>query len=215
MCPNLKICIAALCGQLAATSVALGDTVTVHVYNEARVSHATASKASALATWIFAKAGVDIRMIDCPLPTRETAFTPACPETFDRPTFTLMIRAARWEQSSDMAMGFAMPLTGQGNHAAVIYPAVLDYTRENSEFIETGGLLGYVMAHELTHLLYRSMDHGSGIMQPQWNEHDVRAMGQRRLLFSPEQARRLRKQVSCVLQSTSANINYQRRPVSE
>jgi hypothetical protein len=63
--------------------------------------------------------------------------------------------------------------------------------RDNPHYRDCN-ILASVIAHELGHLLLQSPQHGEGIMKANWGVADFEAMKQRRLKFSPEQARKIR-----------------------
>jgi hypothetical protein len=56
-------------------------------------------------------------------------------------------------------------------------------------------ILGLIVAHEFGHLLLGKSHSISGIMQAQWNYHDWELAHKRWLLFLPQQATVMRKQL--------------------
>lgn len=63
-------------------------------------------------------------------------------------------------------------------------------------------VLGYVLAHEVGHLLLGSNSHAvSGIMSPHWNGPELRRISEGTLLFLPNESRMLRERGggSCLL----------------
>lgn len=76
------------------------------------------------------------------------------------------------------------------------------------EYLEFGArtILGCVTAHELGHLLLGSNSHSStGIMQSPWREKQVREALDGTLLFTAEQAKRLRAEARIRMESQTRN----------
>ena len=108
--------------------------------------------------------------------------------------YAIGIRQDAPAELSPLAMGFAMLGTGQGNTACAIYSRVVRLMEDvNGSRAPVPVVLGYVIAHELTHLLTRSKRHSPGVMGARWSLADLRAMSQRRLHFTAAQAEELRR----------------------
>jgi hypothetical protein len=60
---------------------------------------------------------------------------------------------------------------------------------------DAGVLLGYVVAHELGHLLLGPGHTPGGVMQRAWGQEQIEALRQRRLRFSGESAERIRSAI--------------------
>jgi len=64
-------------------------------------------------------------------------------------------------------------------------------------FGDTANLLGLAMAHEMGHVLLRTLGHsGEGIMQARWRPKDLRDSEHGLLLFTPEQGQLMRNEVA-------------------
>jgi hypothetical protein len=78
------------------------------------------------------------------------------------------------------ALAYALPY--EGTHIAVFLDRVRDMNRSAA-----GRLLGYTLAHEITHILEGVARHSpSGIMKARWELHDHDLMRAGRLGFAPE-----------------------------
>jgi hypothetical protein len=87
-------------------------------------------------------------------------------------------------------LGFAMPGFGEGNRGAVFMSHVQRVVADHRDLIDTKTLLGHVLAHEIGHLLLRTRTHsGSGIMQANFDESQLRMARQRRLIFTESDRR--------------------------
>ncbi len=176
---------------LAATMEAAPEEtrkIRVQVQNRAGAPLAEVLQAEEQAGRVYRDAGIEVEWINCP-GERDTG----CREADIPSLFVLTLGRERQARKGDERYGFALAF-GDSNHAAVIYPRVDAATKENPAY-RGCGLLGMVMAHELGHLLFRSTRHGEGVMKAKWNEGDFRAMSQRQMRFTQEQATTLRRMV--------------------
>ena len=81
-----------------------------------------------------------------------------------------------------------MPHLGSRDHAGVFLSRVRQTVAGNVGIIDIPELLGYVMAHEIGHLLLHSTLHsGEGIMRAQFRSADLKKAAQRQLKFTPDQ----------------------------
>jgi hypothetical protein len=93
-------------------------------------------------------------------------------------------------------MGVAFVANSAGKYADVFFEHV-EQLREEKPGVNLGTILGYVMAHEIGHLLLGSNSHSrSGIMQGEWHGDQLRSIALGELLFTAEQAERMRERVA-------------------
>ncbi len=158
-----------------------GLTLSVQIYNWAKVSRATLQKGQAVAGAIFKAAGIELRWIECPCEASEemTLSLRIIPKLFGSTTSKFR---------SDH-LGFAAVDEEGGELATVFYDRI--------ESLGKGGdlasLLGLATAHELGHLLLGSKAHtDEGIMRPNWTRKDLHRDRQNLFLFTSEQAERIR-----------------------
>lgn len=99
--------------------------------------------------------------------------------------------AARGRVEED-ALGFAaVPEEGMGRIAYAIYDRVRDTAARAA--MNEDDLLGFVMAHEIAHLLLPRGAHvESGLMRGHWNVRDFQRIDVLKLGFSPEQVSEIR-----------------------
>jgi hypothetical protein len=168
--------------------------ITVQLFNNANAPQLEVRRAESEAGWMFHKAGIAVHWVECPPLVRERGGDRVCKEPDDPRLFVVSINAMDPPEQSDTALGFAL-LGGRTNHAAAVYPRIVAQTAHNSAYQDCV-LLGSVMAHELAHLLFRSTQHGEGIMRSNWTRRDYLAMAQRRLAFTAEQSQTLRKMLA-------------------
>lgn len=171
-------------------AIAGEPTIWVRVYNAANVPQSNMRKSLAEAAWILRQAGVKTHWVECGQWTSDGAGVPGCVPRGGPGQFALSLLAEdpRQDTAND-ALGFAV-LTGGRNGAAVIFSRVASMRKDYPEYADCD-ITSAVIAHELGHLLLSSSKHGDGIMKANWEPADFAAMRQRRLRFSPAQARNL------------------------
>jgi hypothetical protein len=87
-------------------------------------------------------------------------------------------------------MGKAFVNSPEGGYLADAYLQAIRATSEERH-TDAGILLGFVVAHELGHLLLGPGHARDGVMQAVWGESEVEALAQRRLRFNRESAERI------------------------
>jgi hypothetical protein len=172
--------------------MAFPHTIEVHVYNVAGAHAAIIANGEREATRVFERAGIYVRWTDCPRSDPKRGENQVCKESDEPSHFTVVIDEDFVHASiRDTALGFALPSLRGRNHAAVVYRELEAYADANADLIDRGSLLAAILAHEIGHLLLGSMRHGPGIMQANWTRAELKRIGQRRFLFTPEQAEAL------------------------
>jgi hypothetical protein len=180
-------------GQPAVDS-ADGPTISVQIYNWAKVSRTTLQKGQAVVGGIFKGTGVELRWIECPCDARPEGMTLSLriiPRLFGSTTSKFR---------SDH-LGFAAVDEEGGELATIFYDRI--------ESLGKGGdlsnLLGLAAAHELGHLLLGSKAHtDEGIMRPNWTRNDLQRHLQKGFLFTSEQAETIHGRVSRYQASANA-----------
>jgi hypothetical protein len=191
-----------LAGFIRTTSAAPLDQkakITVCVYDHARLKGETLAQAEKEATRIFRQLGVEVEWLDLPTSEEEANGKTDSLEQLGPTGFVLKIlpkSITRNLHIRDAALGFSIPCPEGGSAciASILYHRVEDLARrENVSFSQ---VLGLAIAHEIGHLLLRSNAHSAtGVMQARWRSKEVQRASQGLLLFSPEQAERIRADV--------------------
>jgi hypothetical protein len=92
---------------------------------------------------------------------------------------------------SDVALAMAMPYAESGVRIVVFYDRVDPLLRGHNAPAAT--ILGYVLAHEIAHVLQGSARHSeTGIMRARWTDNDFKQMGIRVLMFTAEDVQLMR-----------------------
>jgi hypothetical protein len=175
-------------------------SITVRLYNYAGVPEDVIRPAEERATRIIREAGVEIEWLDCPLTAAEGTENPACAT---RPWGPVDIAMRLLPSSTkqrlpfgDETLGFALlPAEGEvGNIAVVFWDDVERLAKESK--VERYHILGHAMAHELGHLLLRTLKHAdAGLMRAHWGPEELQLACRGLLLFAPREAARLRNEV--------------------
>jgi hypothetical protein len=175
--------------------------ITIHVRNYAGVAPRTLAEAEAVATGIFASAGIESRWTDSVLAADSNQENSAA-----HPDFTLadiqisifphvMYDSARLPKN---VMGLA-PGNGPDRQIVYIFESNIEarfwkllsakLSGRMERRVSKGQILGHVMAHEIGHVLLNQQVHSAhGIMRGEWDIADFRTMTSGTLLFTPQQA---------------------------
>jgi len=184
--------------SLARTHTALDSnmTLTVRVYDHARLAPEVLSSAEHETDVIFRSARLEITWLDCPINREQSDAYPACQADSAPANFILRVispeMAAQysWPQ---LRMGYAVTdcapdLTGCW--AAVSYRRVQDLALKAD--ISPALVLGKAMAHELGHLLLGPGHSDTGIMRAELDDGDFGPGKLPTLAFLAAQKERLR-----------------------
>jgi hypothetical protein len=174
----------ALCSMELLTA---GQRMNVAVCNMGDVRESVVASAKAETEQVYRSAGVEIVWRAC------DAFPRQADQT--EPWFILRLRTDKppltvGPTSLDV-MGKAFVEDG-GGYMADAYFQAIQVTSERHRG-DSGVLLGFVMAHELGHLLLGAGHTPDGVMQAAWGQKQMDALRQRWLKFTEESAGRIRR----------------------
>lgn len=169
-----------------------GAALAVRVYDYAGVPEFTLRNAEAAARRVLKNAGIGSEWADCPRELADRPRYPECRGPAGERTILVKILpdAAAAFQISETALGLAISASdGQlSSHAFVFYRRVPDAAQKNGK-VPLESFLGYVIVHEISHLLLGSGKHaGRGVMRSRWRPEDLREMEIGQLGFPREQA---------------------------
>jgi hypothetical protein len=115
----------------------------------------------------------------------------------------------RAQTLSDIAYGAAfLGSDGRGEYADVFFDSIQRLQDEETQ-VSQAQILGYVIAHELGHLLLGSNAHSSlGVMRPHWSRTELQSISMGRLSFTADQGRQIYERLEAEAQSalTSAKV---------
>lgn len=149
--------------------------------------------AEAAAAHVFDRAGVGLQWRNCP--ARDGEFLNAgCQGTVALTEVVLQI-VPRAQRAKDSVFGVAFVDNAGGVYADIFFDRVQRIHDENRT-ISIATLLGYVMAHEIGHLLLGEHSHvPAGVMLGQWHRDELNRIGKGSLFFDSREAGRLRTRV--------------------
>ena len=172
--------------------------ITVRVYNYAQASPGTLERAQIEAARVLGEVGIEAQWISCPLIAAEAERNPVCRQNLSPTDLVLRIQPrfqAANASSRHATLGFAPLSEGErGSYASVFYDRVMSLAAGGD--FHPALILGHAAAHEIGHLLLRTMTHSStGLMRALWGREDLQRARVGHLLFAPQQAQLMRGEV--------------------
>lgn len=155
--------------------VATDSFLRFRVYNYARVDAASLANSEKVAEQIFSNVGLRVEWVDCPLSAATASKYPSCPADIATYEFVLRIlprtMAIKLQPSGDF-LGFAHPCppTERACPLTVFYDRIERLTEKG---YRGDRILGYAIAHEVTHLLIGPGHSQEGIMRHEWTAQDL------------------------------------------
>ena len=169
--------------------LAASEEMNVAICNPAGISETVVSQAKAEAEAVYRSAGVRIVW-------RDSAEFSIAASREGAPWFFIRLRNDNLPRSLGPAsldvMGRAFA-EDHGGYMADVYFQAVQATSKLYLYGDTGVLLGFVIAHELGHLLLGPGHSLAGVMQAAWGLKQMCDMRQRRFKFPWDSARRIRQ----------------------
>ena len=184
----------------ARTPDALAPHVRLSVFNDAGIPADTLAQAAARATAILAQSGVELDWLDCGRPDPSDFSQRATPCSAVAWPHQLSVRILPRGRSigADIFGQAFVDRSGSGAYSNVYFNN-LAANRENAQ-LSDGYMLGFVIAHEVGHLLLGSNSHSPvGLMQARWDSPALQSASRHTLFFTPAQSATLRSRLSVVL----------------
>jgi hypothetical protein len=173
---------------LCSASLTAGQQMNVAVCNPGSVSKSVIAGAKAETELIYGSAGVQIVWHNC------DAFPFASTKAQD-PWFVVRLRTGTPPLTIGPASMDVMGMAFVEEHGGYMADAYFQAIQATSEKYhgDSAVLLGFVMAHELGHLLFGAGHTPDGVMQAACGKKQMDALRQRWLRFTDEGAARLRR----------------------
>ena len=169
----------------------------VSLFNDAGVDSATLAEAQSRASAIFSRSGIEVDWLVCG-PADPNDFLPrrtACSALVWPSHLSVRIRPRAHRVSAETFGQAFVDGDGEGLYSNVYYQNLARSSGHPD--LSNGELLGYVLAHELGHLLLGTNSHSaSGIMQPRWDSSVLRPAALSSLRFTPAQSAVLRSRLA-------------------
>jgi hypothetical protein len=177
--------------QRAREAAVLSPEITISVHDYADVSSLRLAAAEVEARRIFEQAGVKTVWLSCS-PKLERSEPLGC-SLVDATHLVLKLVSAKTNarmRDRDNVLGNALLDDNGTGYYGYAFPDHIEILERHLGF----AVLGYVLTHEIGHLLLGSNSHSvSGIMSPHWNGTEFQMMSEGNLLFLPNETRTLRE----------------------
>jgi len=170
--------------------------VKVRVIDLAKVPPRTLQKAYKYVSYVFSQAGVSIDWTICTPGINDLAASNPCQQELATDEISLEIDLKKPQSATEDVLAFTFEEAGNvTRRTGVWFPAVENTaTKFQAEVFR---VLGAAVSHELGHVLLGANAHSRhGIMQPHWAREQMDLAGIGQLLFTPEQAIRIRAEAS-------------------
>jgi hypothetical protein len=181
----------------------LVTVLNVAVCDQVGLDKETWARAKTQTVRIFEEAGIQLKWFDARRGRRPCQL----PSTNDYFVVVVATTSPKGWTNRD-AMGAAPEKT---KRAYVFYDAMQQFIRGfrriEGKDATTGIILGYIIAHELGHLLMPENAHSSGIMSPQWRYEEWKQAVAGTLRFDPDHASMMRDQIQ-----THKRLEKERNP---
>jgi hypothetical protein len=172
-------------------------TITLRIYNYARVPAWTLSRAERETAEIFRMTGVETAWIDCRVSTADPP-TPACEQPVSSSDlFLKLLPASKARAFPSYPDTFGITLAEKnwpGTDAIIFYGRIATLARADHLFEQD--ILAAVMAHEIGHLLLGVGHSPTGIMRAKWDQKELILAERGLLMFTPEQSVPIRDEVA-------------------
>jgi hypothetical protein len=170
--------------------------ITVRVYDFTQLHPKSQAGATKEAAAVLGKAGIQTEWLVCA--ATEGQMPPACNQPIGAGELALrIVRRAKATKGIFKCSACAAAVEdaeGRGTYATLFLDCLDEMPEANYRLPSL--LLGHFMAHEIGHLLLPGKDHtASGLMRPVLREEDWQLASVGALVFSPQQAERLRAEV--------------------
>jgi hypothetical protein len=172
-----------------------GSKLTLRVYNYTGLDSASLASSERVANAIFQSVGIEPVWVDCPTSKLNAVAYQACDSPMGPADFVLRIlprhMAAKLHHSYD-SLGFAQtcPDSEPACELNIFYHRIDELAAQG---YRADRILGYVMAHEIAHILIGPAHSEEGIMRAGWTPRDLQHISLGLSLdFSGEQSRKLR-----------------------
>ncbi len=205
---SLSLVAVSLVAAASVASARTPDAAAVHVrlsvFNNADISADILAQAATRATAILAQSGVELDWLDCGRPDPSDFSQRATPCSAIGWPHQLSVRILPHGRSvgADIFGQAFLDQSGSGAYSNVYFNN-LAANREHAQ-LSDGDMLGFVISHEVGHLLLGSNSHSpSGLMQARWDSAALHSAYHHALFFTDAQSATLRSRLSAASKDPS------------
>ena len=182
-------------------------TITLQVYNRAKVPHKTLIQSGKEVREIFSKVGVYAVWRVMPLPLEQNQSLDHKQSFSSHPQLSILITPDSAARGMEERLGLKKqsvfglsprPSDGRGGRLAyVFYHRVREFILKRTLFEQEALVLGLAIAHEVGHLLLPHNSHSrTGVMRARFDRQDLRLAAFGDLIFTAQQAESIRAEVA-------------------
>jgi hypothetical protein len=179
---------AAICAPEAKAADGASADLAIQLIVPPGLQHGIVADATTIVERVYQSFGVRVRISDDAEPSQDKTVV----------WRRIVIKSSATEEfpaafGGSRVMGIS-PRSGAtpGQAAYLFYDAILKAAKR--QYLPVSSLLGYVMAHELGHLLLPADAHGdAGVMHGDWDAKDLKLMRHRALAMGPREANLIRQ----------------------
>jgi hypothetical protein len=196
---NLTLYVCLNAAMLAALAAARhkqpSPHMTVRLYNDAEAPAAILADAEKQAARLFLSAGIELSFAPCPASDREFQGAPAkfaaCVREWDAP---MVVIKSQPDANSFTALHGSAGGAAKDGRITIPYERVKSMSEAHSTSLPK--LLGYILTHELGHVLLGDNHSQYGIMVATYRQQELRHVETGDLFFTKQQAERMRSKLS-------------------
>jgi hypothetical protein len=193
MLARIVLIFALLAGRgVRCAQCALRPPLIVNLYNDVQLGSEVLRSAESEAKWLLSSLCVDVNWSPC----RNATLTkpPECEYSGGRMEVHLL--SSPLAEARDDTLGLAVV---NSNHAAAYVSRIRNVVAANPSLIDLSVLLGYVLAHEIGHVLLHSKAHAKhGVMSGNFGPAELSLMGQLRIKFTEQEQGAVRSQLTAM-----------------
>jgi len=176
--------------------------LTLSVFNDAQVPPSVLTAARARTVAVMQQSAIALTWLDCGEPSHRPEL-PACWEVSYPEHLSVRLIDKPHTLGADTFGQAFLNSAGEGSYANV-YPSCLP-AFFSLRALECGDLLGVIVAHEVGHLLLGAGSHSDyGLMAGRWRRAELELAAQGRLLFTADQAQRIRRRLDTAFARNAA-----------
>ena len=170
--------------------------ITVYVYNHAKVPAEKLEQSRREVVRIYREGGVEVDWVGCACSAGEKIDYPDCRAGEPRKDWVAIqivtqVMMDRWRRESSKFGMAALSEDGEFRRYASVCAECAEQLVK-AEPRRSGPLLGYLIAHEVGHLLLGTPRHSAfGVMRSTWNRADLEDSGRGRMFLSRPEAGRI------------------------
>ena len=180
------------------TARKLDATLILRVYNYARLDPVSLALSEKVASAIFANVGIEVVWMDCSVPRPPSRAFPACQSRMGPADLVLRIlphQMAIKLATRDEPLGSAQTCT-ESEPACEVNVFYQRVDKLATQGYRADRVLGYVIAHEVAHVLLGPGHSEEGILRGEWTRNDLERISWGMVLdFTKDQPSQLRKAV--------------------